>query len=133
MEIEVRKLSALKKYTGSFRFDYQPENLELVPLSKIDGVVTVSGDYEIFDDDSVEVRLCVEYVLKGQCSYCLESAEKRITYETDVLFVNGDDGDNYYYDGVKINLKTAVDDAILISQPSLLLCREDCKGIDVPK
>ena len=133
MEIEVRKLNALKKYTGSFKFEYLPENLELVPLAKIDGAVEVTGDYEIFDDDSVEVRLGVEYTLKGQCSYCLESAKKRVSYETDILFVDGDDGENYYYDGIKIILKTAVDDAILISQPSLLLCREDCKGIDVPK
>ena len=42
MEIEVKKLNALKKYTGNFQFEYLPENnLCLVPLSEISGAVKV--------------------------------------------------------------------------------------------
>ena len=134
MELEVRKLNALKKYTGSFEFDYLPkDDLTLVPLSRIEGVVKVSGEYEIFDDDSVEIVLNVRYRLVGKCSYCLNDAEKEINYSSEILFVPENDGDNYYYDGIKINLKSAVDDAILIGQPNLLLCRDDCEGIAVPK
>ncbi len=132
MEIEIKKLIALGKYTGNFSFDYTPrQDCCLVPLCKVEGGVKVSGEYEIFDDDAVEVMLTVSYKLKGQCSYCLNDTEKQITFTQAVLFVPEADDENYYYDGLKINLTTAVDDAILISQPQILLCKEDCKGIDV--
>lgn len=132
MELEIKKLNALKKFTGSFDFDYSPsEDLSLVPLSSIAGKVKVFGEYEIFDDDSVEIVLNIRYKLKGKCSYCLSEAEKEIDYSSEILFVPVKDDDNYYYDGVKIKLNSAVDDAILISQPNVLLCKEGCKGIDV--
>lgn len=132
MELEIKKLNALRKYTGEFSFEYAPaEDLNLVPLCKINGMVKVSGEYEIFDDDSVEIRLTVDYYLKGQCSYCLNDAEKQIKFTTEVLYLTEKDNDNYYYDGNKLDLKPAVNDAILISQPNVLLCKEDCKGIDV--
>ena len=132
MKIEVKKLNAAGKYTGNFDFTYAPpDNISVVPLCKVEGLVRVKGDYEIYKDDSVGVSFTVEYKLSGQCSYCLEPAEKQITFVSDVLFVPEDDDENYYYDGIKIDLKAAVDDAILISQPAILLCKEDCKGIDV--
>ena len=132
MEIEVKRLIALGKITGKFCFDYAPpQDCCLIPLCKVEGNVCVSGEYEIFDDDSVDVELTIKYKLAGQCSYCLNSAEKDVVFTQNVLFVPEADNENYDYDGYKINLKTAVDDAILISQPQILLCKEDCKGIDV--
>lgn len=134
MKIQVRKLSALKKYVGSFAFEYEPpENLCLIPLCKISGKVRVSGNYEIYDDDSVGIDYTVSYLVVGQCSYCLNDAEKRIEKSFEVLFVTGDDSENYRYDGNNIDLTTAVNDAILFSQPHLLLCRDDCAGIDLNK
>ena len=132
MKIEVKKLNALKKYTGGFEFDYEPpQDLCLIPLCKIDGKVSVKGDYEIYEDDSVGVNFKVNYRIVGQCSYCLEKAEKCIEKAFEILFVTEDDQDNYHYDGISIDLKTAVNDAILFSQPNLILCKEDCTGIDV--
>ncbi len=132
MELEIKKLNALRKYLGEFSFDYiPPENLNLVPLCKISGAVKVFGEYEIFDDDSVEIKLTIGYCLKGQCSYCLIDAEQKIEFTSEILYLTEKDDDNYYYDGNKLDLKSAVDDAILISQPNVLLCKEDCKGIDV--
>ncbi len=131
MEIEVKRLLAHGKYAGSFIFDYlPPEDLCLVPLCKL-GEVKVAGEYEIFDDDSVEIKLTLKYLLAGQCSYCLSDAKQEVDFTTEILFVPENDDENYYYDGNKINLKPAVDDAILMSQPHILLCKEDCKGIDV--
>ena len=131
MELEVKKLIIQGKFVGSFDFDYNPpEDICLIPLCSI-SEVRVHGDYQIFDDDSVEIKLGVRYLIKGQCSYCLKSAQKRVDYLSEILFVPENDEENYYYDGFKINLNTAVNDAILISQPNILLCKEDCKGIDV--
>ncbi len=132
MEIEVKKLNALGKYEGEFEFSYSPDkDLCLIPLCSIAGEVKVKGNYSIFEDDEVEVTLTVSYVIEGQCSYCLKSAKRQIDFTSDILYVPKKDDDNYFYDGIKINLKTAVDDAILISQPYVLLCSEGCKGIDV--
>lgn len=132
MEIEVKKLNALKRYSGDFNFEYEPsEDACLIPLCKIAGDVSVSGSYEIYDDDSVGVILTVAYKLEGQCSYCLKNAEKQIVYTSDLIFVRNENEDDYYYDGIKIDLKTAVDDAILISQPNVLLCKDGCEGVDV--
>lgn len=132
MEIEVRKLNALKKYEGDFGFDYEPPaDICLIPLCSIAGKVKVEGSYVIYEDESVGIMLTVKYGLVGQCSYCLSPAQKEIAFTTDILYVTEKDEDNYYYDGIKINLKTAVDDAILMSQPNVLLCKEGCTGIDV--
>ena len=132
MEIEVRRLLALKKYEGTFEYEYDaPADSCLIPLCRIVGKVKVTGNYVLYDDDSVGVTLTVAYRIVGQCSYCLEAAVKDVTFTTDVLYVTEQDDDNYFYDGIKLNLKSAVDDAILISQPNILLCKEGCTGIDV--
>ena len=132
MEIEVRRLIALRNYEGVFDFEYEPPSDScLIPLCRIEGNVKVTGNFVIYDDDSVGVNLTVSYVLAGQCSYCLNDARKQVSFTTEILYVNEKDDDNYYYDGIKINLKSAVDDAILISQPNILLCKDDCTGIDV--
>ena len=134
MILEVKKLNAQKKYSGNFEFDYSPcDNLCLLPLSEIQTPVKVTGEYEIYEDDSVGIKLTVAYKITGQCSYCLNAAEEDVNFTSDILFVPEKDDDNYYYDGIKINLETAAKDAILISQPAVLLCKKDCKGIDVPK
>ena len=118
-------------YTGEFSFDYQPpQESILVPLCRIEGGVKVTGDYEIFENDEVEVTLKISYLLVGSCSYCLADAQKRIEYSTDALFVTDkNDCDNYVYDGNRLDLSTAVNDALLFSQPKVLLCKEDCKGV----
>lgn len=132
MKLEVKRLNALKKYTGDFSFEVQPaQDSCLIPLCKIDGKVRVDGDYEIYDDDSVGVNFKIAYRITGQCSYCLKDAARDIEQTFEILFVPEEDPDNYSYDGVSIDLTTAVNDAILFSQPNILLCKEDCTGIDV--
>ena len=132
MKLEVKRLNALKKYTGDFSFEVEPEQDScLIPLCKIDGSVRVDGNYEIYDDDSVGVNFKVVYRITGQCSYCLKDAARDIEQTFEILFVPEEDPDNYSYDGVSIDLTTAVNDAILFSQPNILLCKEDCTGIDV--
>lgn len=131
MILEIKKLMAKGEYTGGFSFVYQPpQDLNLLPLCKIDGEVKVEGSYEIFEDDEVELTLKISYKLVGQCSYCLADAEEQIEYETGpLLFVTDGRGeDDYVYDGNRLDLSQAVTDAILFSQPKVLLCEKDLKG-----
>lgn len=121
-------------YTGDFSFEEQPpQDSVLLPLCRIEGGVKVTGSYEIFEDDEVEVTLKLKYKLVGQCSYCLADAEKEIEYTSGaLLFVTDkDDSDNYVYDGNRLDLSQAVKDALLFSQPEVLLCGRCCKGIKI--
>lgn len=131
MILEIKKLMAKGAYTGEISFEYQPpQDLNLLPLCRIDGGVKVEGSYEIFDGDEVEVTLKLCYKLVGQCSYCLADAEEQIEYTTEpLLFVTDkSDCDNYVYDGNRLDLSQAVLDALLFSQPEVLLCKGGCKG-----
>lgn len=132
MKIDIRNLNAKKQYSGEFSFDYSPsKELCIVPLCEIEGDVKVRGSYEIYEDNAVGVLFTIEYLLVGQCSYCLTATKKQITFESDILYVCKQDNDDYYYDGNKIDLTTAVNDAILTSQPNVILCGDDCSGIDI--
>lgn len=126
MVLEIKRLLSKGEYRGNFSFDYQPdEQALLVPLCRVEGAVKVEGEYEIFEDGEVEIALKLSYKLVGQCSYCLKDASSQIEFSSDVLFVTDDsDLDNYVYDGNRLDLSKAVNDAMLFSQPSVLLCKE---------
>ena len=131
MILEIKKLMAKGAYTGEISFDYQPpQDLNLLPLCRIDGGVKLEGTYEIFDGGEVEVTLKLSYKLLGSCSYCLADAEEQIQYTTEpLLFVTDkNDEDNYVYDGNRLDLSQDVVDAMLFSQPEVLLCGSCCKG-----
>ncbi len=133
MVIDIRKMAAKGKYEGDFSFEFTPaaEKL-LLPLCAFVGNAKIEGNYTLYEDDSVDVSFTLEYLIEGQCSYCLERAEKRVKYECDALFVTDKgDNDNYYYDGYRLDLSSAVNDALLFSQPEVLLCKEGCQGIKI--
>jgi len=127
MVLEIRRLYSKGEYSGSFSFEFMPPpDVLLLPLCRVEGAVSVSGKYEIFDNGDVEVSLGLRYALSGSCSYCLNEASTDIEYKTDITFVTDkEDLDNYYYDGNRLDLSKAVNDAMIFSQPSVLLCA-DC-------
>ncbi len=129
MIIEVKKQIALRKYVGDFAYECPPpEGKTVLPLCEVEGNIKVSGSYEIYEDDSVGVTLKIAYALKGQCSYCLEDARSEISFSYDALFVTDkDDADNYYYDGTRLDVQPAAEDAFVFSQPKVLLC-EKCSA-----
>ncbi len=125
MVLEIKRLLAKGEYRGKISYEFTPEkDVLLIPLCSFVGPVSVCGEYEIFDGGEVELEFEITYKLKGQCSYCLAEAEKVIKFSSEVLFVTDkDDLDNYYYDGVRLDLSKAISDALLISQPEVLLCK----------
>ena len=81
--------------------------------------------YRALTDDSVGLNIKICYKLKGQCSYCLEDASCNVEYSYEALFVTDrDDADNYCYNGVRLNITPAVEDAFVFSQPEVLLCEK---------
>ena len=129
MIIDVRKLNAQKKYSGSMEFSYDaPEKLLEIPLVEFDGAVKVAFDYDVYEDDSVEIKGKVSYRLKGQCSRCLKDAKTQVDGELDAYFQPFKDCEDYSYTNGIIHLEQAVDDAIMASMPFVLSCGEDCEG-----
>ena len=57
MILDIRKLNAQKKYFGKVETEYSaPKSLIEIPFVEFVAPVRVQFEYEIFQDDSVEVR-----------------------------------------------------------------------------
>lgn len=130
MIIDVRKLNAQKKYTGSMEFDYSaPQELIEIPFVNFASPVKVSFDYELFEDDSLEIRGTVSYRLEGQCSRCLKNAATDVEGEIDAYFQPFKNGEDYSYSGGVIDLTQAINEAVMASMPFTLSCGDDCQSI----
>ena len=130
MTIDIRKLNVQKKYTGEMEFTYQaPEDLIEIPFVKFASPVIVRFSYELYEDDAFEIRGSVSYLLEGQCSRCLKEAKTSVEGELDALFEPKKDSEDYSYSNGIVDLKKAVDEAIMASMPFVLSCGEDCESI----
>ena len=130
MIIDVRKLNAQKKYVGHMEFEYSaPETFIAIPYVKYAAPIKISLDYEIFEDDSVDVRGTLFYTLVGQCSRCLKETSVDVVGELDAYFENRKDYADYGYINGVVDLKQAVEDALMASMPYVVNCPEECEGI----
>ncbi len=130
MVIDVRKLNAQKKYEGGMEFSYSaPEALIEIPFVKFGGEVKVVFDYELYEDDSLEIRGKVVYTLEGQCSRCLKNSSQTIEGELNAYFEPRSDYEDYGYTNGVIHLENAVEDAIMASMPFILSCGEECEAL----
>jgi len=124
--IDVRKLNAQKLYRGKIEFEYAPpEELMSIPLVKFSSLVKVEAEYELFDDDALEITGKIRYDIAGQCSRCLKEARQTVEGELNAFFEPTDDYEDYGYKNGTVDLKEAIDDAIMASMPFLLTCGED--------
>jgi uncharacterized protein len=130
MDIDVRKLKFSGKDCMDFSFDYTPEeNLVLTPSAVIDGNIHVSATLELHGDD-VYVDGVVNCAIVGECARCLKRAEYNLTSEFSVVYaIERQDEDDYLYHSGLLDLKLAVDDVLLINFPTVIYCKEECKGL----
>ena len=130
MIIDVRKLNAQKKYVGHVEFEHAaPETLIDIPMVKFHSPVRVQFDYEIYEDDSVDIRGTVAYRLVGQCSRCLQETSQEVEGELEAYFQPCKDAEDYSYSGGIIDLTQAVNEAIMVSLPFLLACEPECVAL----
>lgn len=127
MKIDIKKLSALRQYSGEFSFRYVPDPALIdIPYVTFASDVAIAGRYYLLEDDSVEIEATVEYRLQGLCSRCLQPAEKSVRYQLHEYFVTEENGEDYVYQKGVVDLSQAVQDAIMLSLPNRLLCT-DCE------
>ena len=130
MVIDIRKLNAQKKYSGELVFDYDaPESLIDIPFVKFAAPVKVEAFYDLLEDDSLELKGKISFVLEGKCSRCLTETSMRVEGELDAYFEPRKDCEDYSYTNGRIDLREAIEDAVMAAMPYLVLCKEDCEGI----
>lgn len=129
MILDVKKLNGLKEYTGTAEFTFEPEaELIDIPYVSFAGNAMAKISYEIFEDGAVEVRGNVRYRLKGLCSRCLKEAETDVESPIDAVYLTEDNGEDYAYNGNKIDLGELFNDTIVFSLPNVFTCGDGCKG-----
>ena len=123
--IDVRMCNARKQYAGELDFEYDAGNdLIDIPYVSFSSPVRVRLSYEIFDDDSVDVKGSVAFSLKGLCSRCLAETEKGFALEISACFVPdaAQEDDEYEYRNGIVNLEELLRDSVLVALPPLLAC-----------
>ena len=130
MIIDIRKLNVQKKYSGELVLEYDaPETLIGIPFVKFAEPVKIRADYDLLEDDSLELRGTISFCLVGQCSRCLKETSKWVEGDIDAYFEPRKDSEDYSYSNGRIDLREAVEDAIMACMPYVLLCEKECEGI----
>jgi len=130
MIIDIRKLNAQKLYSGHMEFEYSaPESLIEIPFVHFVAPVKISFEYDLYEDDSLEIRGTVFFKLEGQCSRCLKDASAEVEGELAAYFEPRKDYEDYGYTNGMVDLTKAVEDAIMACMPFSLSCGESCEGI----
>ncbi len=130
MVIDIRKLNIQKKYSGKMEFSYDaPENLIEIPFVKFASPVTVCFSYELYEDDAFEIKGDISFAIEGQCSRCLKEAKTTVKGELDALFEPKRDCEDYSYSNGIVDLRKAVDEAIMACMPFTLSCGDNCETI----
>lgn len=131
MILDLRKLKRSGKDWEEFYFEYSPETeLVDIPNASFASPLKVSGTLTLSGEHSAIVEGEVAYVIKGECTRCLEQTEREYVAEF-YEQVEENNPDGYELKNDTVDLAKIVDDAVAISVPISFLCKEDCKGICV--
>ena len=130
--IDVRKCNAEGKYTGTLDFEFEGDaSLIDIPFVSFSTPVRAVLDYEIFEDNSVEVRGELSFTLEGACSRCLKPTKEHVLSEAEALFVpkggKAEEEDYTYRNGI-VDLGEFLRDTVLFALPSALFCAEGCSA-----
>jgi len=139
MRIELEKVEGRK---GDFAHVYQPDELNpvdervtLIEPAAVAGKIRLAGN-EVFVNGHIDTRAQVE------CDRCLLPVEFPVSTDFQLEYVSGSDYESSQaaelteaelsvsvFDGETIDVDEIVKEQILLTVPTRLLCREDCKGI----
>lgn len=136
------ELVNLEQGRGDFAHVYQPEELgsfdervNVVGPTTVTGKVRVAGA-EVFVNGHIETRAQVE------CDRCLQQVETPVKTDFDLQYIPGteyasseaaelteNDLSVAVFDGDAIDLDEIVKEQVLLTVPTRMLCRSECKGI----
>jgi uncharacterized protein len=139
MRIELENLEGSK---GVFAHVYQPDELnpidERVRLNEpaaVTGKIRRAGN-EVFVNGHIDTRVQVE------CDRCLQPVELPVKADFALEYISGSEYESTevaelteaemsvsVFDGRAIDVDEIVKEQILLTVPTRMLCREDCKGL----
>jgi uncharacterized protein len=94
-------------------------------------IVPVRLDISRTTGQGYALRIRFQATLEGPCMRCLESADA--TFEIDAREISqpgaGEELDSPYVDGGILDLGAWARDALALSLPRAILCRQDCAGL----
>ncbi len=129
MILDLKAIRRTGKDQQDFFFEYNLDanlsdipNVEVAPLVKIDGTITLTGNHQAYVEGEIT------FTLVGECTKCLKDAQREYSVDfAEDLCENNPDGYSVVND--RIDLSKIVIDAILINMPVTLLCKDDCLGL----
>ena len=129
MVIDILKLKQEAGMTSHFLFEYEAkDDLLALPDAHFRGNVILEGDASLVGKE-LFVEMIVRYVVDCPCSRCLEPAQAKVEYPFSVKYTLFPEEDAYLYKSGRADLTSAADEAILLSQPTVVYCKPDCKGL----
>ena len=125
--IDLTKPLANVGESTAFSGEFLPaENLLPYPRAQL---VKVTVDFSVtFLKPDVLVQGEIMCHVVGKCDRCLADVDERIVLPFEQTFFK-DNAESYCYQGSKLDATKAVQDEIVLSLPTLLLCSPDCKGL----
>lgn len=112
-------------FSGTFIPNYDLLSYPNAQLSKVDVLLDV-----VFTNPNVEMRGTITCYITGNCDRCLEKVSKTVSCDFEQTFYKDfAEEDEYVYSNSLLNATKAICDEIVLSLPSLLLCKDDCKGL----
>lgn len=112
-------------FCGDF---FMPDELLRYPNAHLN---KVSVNFSVaFVKPNVIVKGTVLCDISGMCDRCLDDVHKTFSLSFEqTFFKDVAQEDGYSYNGSKLDATKAVEDEIVLSLPTLLLCKPDCKGL----
>ena len=109
-----------------FKYEFSPEDCAEIAKAKVKG--SVKNQTGI-----VSLTAKVSFLIDTLCDRCAAQVKKENTVEVEHILVsqlNDTDNDNFFLlESMHFNLDELIREDILLSLPTKILCREDCKGL----
>lgn len=115
------------QYPFSCQFD-ATDALPFVNAKAVDA--RFEGEF-CFENPDISVVGNITVGVEGLCDRCGGALKRQFVLPFDQIFYKDADPDCYTYSGGWLDIEKALYDELSLSLPTLLLCRDDCKGICV--
>ena len=111
-------------------FEYNASNDLIVSLPegefakpvKVRAVLWLEGKNVLAD-------ISLRYTLSSACSRCLDSATCEVEHNYFAKYSLFPEDGEYLYKSGKVDLTQSVNEEIVLSQPTVIYCKPDCKGL----
>ena len=126
MFIELEPIFKCEGAEKEFSYGFEPESCSEIKSVEVKG--------RIFNRTGiVSLEAVADYTLDTSCDRCACAVLRKESLEISHFLVNelnDEDNDEYYLvESMNFDLDSLVREDILLSLPTKILCREDCKGI----